>query len=227
MKDLKKLFVLLLAGAMAFSLVACNNGEGNGVEVTPTAIPNYKETTSGLSDTQLSNYFLKFSATETVTEQNEETGEMTTQEKTTNYIEVGYSGLYLISEDGGESFNVAGTSSFAVSSQTSIFGTFSAHKQYEASGTELEKIGDETIADMQTTHYSYKSGPLKINMNVNADYDVCLKYEREGLNALKMEVQELKFGVIGQDGYIFSDFQARIVTPAPTEEAPAEEQPAA
>ena len=217
MKNLKKLFVMLLVGAMAFSLVACNNGEGDGVEVTPTVPPVYKDTTSGLSDTELSNYFLKFSATQSVTEP-DENGNMVTQEKTTNYIEVGYSGLYLISQDGGESFNVAGTSSFGVSSQTSVFGTFSAHKQYEASGAEMDNQGEETVADLQTTHYYYKSGPMEINMYVNADYDVCLKYSREGKDAIKMEVQELKFGVIGQDGYKFEDFQNRIATPEPTEE---------
>lgn len=31
MKKLKNLFVMLVVGVMAFSLVACNNGEGDGV----------------------------------------------------------------------------------------------------------------------------------------------------------------------------------------------------
>lgn len=41
MKKLKNLFVMLVVGVMAFSLVACNNGEGDGVEVTPTVPPVY------------------------------------------------------------------------------------------------------------------------------------------------------------------------------------------
>ena len=80
------------------------------------------------------------------------------------------------------------------------------------------------VADLQTTHYYYKSGPMEINMYVNTDYDVCLKYSRKGKDAIEMEVQELKFGVIGQEGYKFEDYQARIATPEPTEaptEAPA------
>lgn len=231
MKDLKKLIVLLLVGVMAFSLAACQNGEENEGGNTQPTNPPYKDTTSGLSDTQLSNYYLKFNATETVTLTDEEgnyitdeNGAYVTEEQTTTYVEVGYSGLYLLSEDGGESFNVVGTSSFGVSSQTSIFGTFSSHKQYEASGTELENRGTETIANLETTHYYYKSGPMEIEMYVNADYDVCLKYSKKGIGAMEMEVQELQFGIVGQDGYKFEDFYAKIATPAPTE---VPEEPAA
>ena len=227
MKDLKKILVILLALCLMFSIAACGNeDEIDEADADATVAPYM----ASITPDQLSNYVIKYSVTEKtfITDEDgnyisTEDGTYQSEEITTNYVEVGYSGILLKSNDGGETFRLdqTATSCFSVVSQDDNRGLLSSFAQFTNNQDQLKDLGKETVAGLETTHYQYKNGMFNYHMYVNDDYNITLKYESEGDMAKKMEVTELVFGAIDSaDGtYKIADFQAKLVTPAPTQPA--------
>ncbi len=222
MKTLKTLLVLALAVAMVLSFAACG---GNNEPATMTPRPTPKPTTVDISAEQLNNYYVAYTVTKAGELVLDENGQYVEKKDATTFVEVGYSSVVLVSEDGGESFQVGSTQCFnsAADITTQPKSVFSVHMNYEKS--ELENKGTETVAGKECTHYYYKNGLMEVHMYVDDTFGtsgICLKYEAVGYMPQTIEVTELKFDVVSvEEGYEFANFQSKVATPAPAEEVPA------
>lgn len=222
MKTLKTLLVLALAVAMVLSFAAC--GDSNE-PATMTPRPTPKPTTVDISAEQLNNYYVAYTVTKAGELVLDENGQYVEKKDATTFVEVGYSSVVLVSEDGGESFQVGSTQCFNSTSDitTQPKSVFSVHMNYEKS--ELENKGTETVAGKECTHYYYKNGLMEVHMYVDDTFGtsgICLKYEAVGYMPQTIEVTDLKFDVVNvEEGYEFVNFQSKVATPAPAEEVPA------
>lgn len=217
MKNFKKFVVLALAVAMAFSMIACEGNGNSGVQATPRPTP--KPNVVDISAEQLNNYYVAYTVTkagEMILDENNNYVEKT---DATNYVEMGYSGTVVTSNDGGETFSVGSGQCFQsiASIEKQPRSIFSIHMNYEKD--QLENKGTETVAGKQCTIYYFKSGPMEINMYVDESFGttgMCLKYVVTGYMPQTIEVTDIKFGDISEE-----DFMAKLPTPAPAEDAPA------
>ena len=222
MKTLKTLLVLVLAVAMLFSFAACDENE---VPPTLTPRPTPKLTTVDISAEQLNNYYVSYTVKKAGNLVLDENGQYVEKTDASNFVEVGYSNVALESKDGGESFNVSSTQCFNSTADitTQPRSIFSVHMNYEKD--ELENKGTETVAGRECTHYYFKNGLMVVNMYVDETFGstgICLKYVAEGYMPQTIEVTDLKFGVVNvEEGYEFDNFQSKVATPAPAEQAPA------
>ena len=222
MKTLKTLLVLALAVAMVLSFAACG---GNNEPATMTPRPTPKPTTVDISAEQLNNYYVAYTVTKAGELVLDENGQYVEKKDATTFVEVGYSSVVLVSDDGGESFQVGSTQCFnsAADITTQPKSVFSVHMNYEKS--ELENKGTETVAGKECTHYYYKNGLMEVHMYVDETFGasgICLKYEAVGYMPQTIEVTDLKFDVVNvEEGYKFVNFQSKVATPAPVEEVPA------
>lgn len=221
-KAIKVIGLALSAMLIVASFAACNNNKG-GADATPraTAVP-----TPTIPGTLLSNYVVKYSVTETVTEnvtKEDGTTSLDTFEKTTNYVQVGYQGMYFNSTDNGETYSMGDASVFAIESQTDPRGFFTAHNKLLSSTEKVENLGNETVAGHETTHYHYKNGLFDYDLYVSDELCLTLKYVSNSEPKKSLVVTEILEGAVdSQDGWSFIDIQGKVVTPAPTE-APAED----
>ncbi len=211
MKTLKKLMLLALAVIMVFSMVACggNENEDNN-DATPTPKPTPKVLVCDVDNDQLMNYYVKYTVTE--------------NDKTTEFVEVGYSNIILKSEDGGESFRIAalGQACFTLTDADIDASFFSAHLRYDKD--QFENQGTENVAGKDCTHYFFKNGLFKYHIYVDETFNttgMTLKFVDEktdhtgAIKAKTIEVKEIKFDVINKEaGYNFTDFNDRIVEDA-------------
>ena len=222
MKNLMKLVVLALAAVMVLSFAACEK-DPDGAQATPRPTPKSKVV--DISAEQMNNYYVAYTVTKAGEMIQDEAGNWIEKKDATSYVEVGYSSVVLNSEDGGESFTVGSAQCFQSVSgiENQPKSVFSVHMNYEKD--QLEKKGTETVAGKECTIYYFKSGPMEINMYVDESFGttcMCLKYVVTGYMPQTIEVTELKFGAINaEDGYEFVNFQSKVATPAPAEEAPA------
>ncbi len=220
MKKTIKVMGLLLATVTAVAFVGCgdNTGDnvggdaGNNKTQPPVVTP-----VPGLTMEDLSNYSVKY--TVEIVSTDTATGETVTT--TTNNTEAGYSGMYFSSTDNGESYIATQASCFGIESTTDPRGWFNAHKTYLYNESAKEKVtneGEETIAGHPTVHYHYKNGLFDIDFWVWEEKHVTLKYVNNR-DQQSLTVTELAFGAVDS----ITEYQSRLVTPAPAEPTEAAE----
>ncbi len=223
MKNLKKLLVLALVAIMALSVVACNGDEDEEGGNAPAERPTPKVNVVDVSAEQLNNYYVAYTVTKAGEMIQDAEGNYVEKTDATNYVEIGYSSVVLSSKDGGTSFTLGSMQCFQNTGaiETTPQGIFGIHLNYEKS--ELENKGKETVAGKECTHYYFKNGLMQYNMYVDESFGstgICLKFVAEGYNPQTIEVTELKFGCINsEEGYNFVDFQSKVATPAPADDA--------
>lgn len=223
MKTFGKLLVLALAFVMVLSFAACGEDPNAGSAATPRPIP--KLYIVDISPEQSSNYYVAYTVTKSGEMVQDENGNYVEKKDATSMVEVGYSGLVLESADGGQSYKLGTTQCFNSTSsiETQPKSVFSVHMNYDKA--QLENKGTATVAGKECTHYYYKNGLMEINMYVDETFGttgMCLKYEAVGYMPQTIEITELKFGVVNSEpGYEFVNFQSKVATPEPAEEAPA------
>lgn len=221
MKKTIKVIGLLLATVTAVAFVGCGDNTGTaGGDQAGATTPPVITPVPGLTMEDLSNYFVKY--TVEIGSTDTTTGETVTE--TTQNAEAAYSGMYFSSADNGENYVNSQASSFGIESTTDPRGWFNAHKTYLYNDSAKEKVtneGQETIAGHPTVHYHYKNGLFDIDFWVWEDKHVTLKYVNNR-DQQSLTVTELEFGIVNEkEGYMFTDFQDRLVvpTPAPEDEA--------
>ncbi len=227
MKTLKKILVLMLALAMVLSFAACGKDGDDTNNPTATPRPTAKTYTVDITVAQLNNYYVAYKLEKGTTDMElDENGNYVEKTEAKDYIEVGYENQVLVSSDGGVNFSVAAQPCFNSTADigSSPMSVFNVHLNYEDG--QLEKKGTETVAGRECTIYSFKNGPMEINMYVDETFGstgICLKYVAKGpLAPQTIEVTELKFGAIDSEpGYEFTTFMSKVPTPEPTEEAAA------
>lgn len=224
-KAIKVIGLALSAALIVTSFAACGDEPGNEVNNSPKATIAPTPTIPG---PLLSNYVVKYTVTETVTEnvQKEDGSEaLETFEKSTNYVQVGYQGMYFNSTDDGATYSIGDASVFAVESQTDPRGFFTAHNKLLTSTDKVENLGEETVAGHKTTHYHYKNGLFDYDLYVSDELCLTLKYVSNSEPKKSLVVTEILEGAVdSQEGWSFTDINNKVVTPAPTE-APAEDGP--
>ena len=226
MKTFRNLLVLVLALTMVLSLAACDGSEDEA-GITPRPTP--KLYTVDISAEELNNYYVAYTVTKSGEMVQDESGNYVEKKDATNFVEIGYSSIVLSSENGGETFVAGSTQCFNSTADISTQpkSLFSVHMNYEDAKKEgkLENKGTETVAGKDCTHYYYKNGLMEVHMYVDESFGstgMCLKYEAVGYMPQTIEVTELKFGVINtEEGYEFVNYQTKVATPEPVEEAPA------
>lgn len=220
MKTLKTLLVLALAATMVLSFAACG---GNDEQPSLTPRPTPKPTTVDISAEQLNNYYVAYTVTKAGELVLDENNQYVEKKDATNYVEVGYSSVVLVSEDGGASFKVGSTQCFNSTADitTQPKSIFSVHMNYDKA--ELENKGTETVAGKECTHYYFKNGLMEVHMYVDETFGtsgICLKYEAVGYMPQTIEVTDLKFDVVNvEEGYEFVTFQSKVATPEPADAA--------
>ncbi len=222
MKHFVKFIVFALVAVMLFAFTACGQDPADDTQATPRPTP--KANTVDINAEQMNNYYVAYTVTKPGEMVLDENNQYVEKKDATNYVEVGYSSVVLNSEDGGESFSVGSSQCFSSTSaiENQPKSVFSVHMNYAKD--QLENKGTETVAGKECTVYYFKSGPMEINMYVDESFGstgICLKYVVTGYMPQTIEVTELSFGVINTEGYEFVNFQSKVATPAPAEEAPA------
>lgn len=215
MKTFKKIVLLALAVVMVFSMVACNEKpQGNNPTGNPTPKPTPALLVCDVDSTQLNNYYVSYTVTETAAD-----GTATTKE----YVEVSYSGIILTSADGGKTYTTSATgqSCFALTDTKNDGSVFSRHLLY--SKDQLENQGTEKVAGIDCTHYFFKNGLFKYHLYVDESFNttgMTLKFVDEKtdhmgqMSTKTISVEKILFDVIDkQEGYSFNSFT--IVTPQP------------
>ncbi len=217
-KAIKVIGLALSAALIVASFAACGGDKNPGATNSPKATAQPTPTIPG---TLLSNYVVKYTVTETVTENVEKedgSKQYETFEKTTNYVQVGYQGMYFNSTDGGETYTMGDASVFAVESQTDPRGFFTAHNKLLTSTEKVENLGEDTVAGHKTTHYHYKNGLFDYDLYVSDELCLTLKYVSNAEPKKSLVVTEILEGAVdSQDGWNFIDIQGKVVTPAPAE----------
>lgn len=211
MKTFKKIVLLALAVVMVFSMVACNKTPQGGGQAggDPTPKPTPAMLVCDIDPTQASNYFVKYSVTETVAD-----GTSTTN----TFVEVSFEGIILTSVDGGQTYTISATgqSCFSLTDVNVDASVFSRHLLYTKD--QFENQGTEKVAGIDCTHYFFKNGLFKYHFYVDESFNttgMTLKFVDEkmdhmgNLNTKTIAVEEIKFGSI--DEATFASFN--IVTP--------------
>ena len=223
MKTLKKILVLMLALAMVLSFAACGKDGDDTNNPAATPRPTAKNYTVDISAEQLNNYYVAYTVTKAGELVLDENNQYVEKKDATNYVEVGYSSVVLVSEDGGASFKVGSTQCFNSTADitTQPKSIFSVHMNYDKA--ELENKGTETVAGKECTHYYFKNGLMEVHMYVDETFGtsgICLKYEAVGYMPQTIEVTDLKFDVVNvEEGYEFVTFQSKVATPEPADAA--------
>lgn len=203
MKTFKKIVLLALAVIMVFSMVACNEKPQGGGEQggDPTPKPTPTLLVCDVDATQLNNYFVKYTVTETAAD-----GTSTTN----TFVEVSYSGIIITSADGGQTYTISATglSCFALTDANVDASVFSRHLIYTKD--QLENQGTEKVAGIDCTHYFFKNGLFKYHLYVDESFNttgMTLKFVDEKMDHMgnqstkTITVDEIKFGSIDQDTF--------------------------
>ena len=204
MKKMRALLTAVSVLTVACCLAACGDNSGkNDPNTSATPVPTPVERVSTMDEEKLNNYKITYKVTKPVNTQDAD-GKYINVPETSEYMEVGFDGSYLVSEDGGKKYYSEDNACFIVSSQSNARGWFSAHKVYDKA--DLKEIGTETVAGFETTHYQYKQGLFDIHMYVAKDFDATIKYENidstdEG-STTSLVVESLEFGTLDEDTFL-------------------------
>ena len=222
-KAIKVIGLALSAALIVASFAACKDNKGGDTNSPKATIAPTPTIPAAL----LSNYVVKYTVVENVTENvkhDDGTTSLDTFDKTTNYVQIGYQGMYFNSSDGGETYQMGDVSVFGIESQTDPRGFFSAFNKLANADAKLENMGNEKVAGYDTTHYHYKNGLFNYDLYVSDELCLTLKYVSNSDPKKSLVVTELLQGAVeSQEGWSFADIQSKVVTPAP--EVPEEGAP--
>ena len=175
------------------------------VKLTPR--PRPQQFFCEITKDQKNNYYVSYSVTENAFD-----GTKTTEK----FVEVGYNGIILISNDGGKTFRVKANKKdcFSISNADENESFFSAHLRYY--NEEFEEQGTKTIAGIVCSYYLLKKGKVNYHFFVDENFNstgITLKFvtamtDNTGKTHTKtMVVDKLLFGAIdNKSGYNFVDF---------------------